>query len=603
MRSKGTAYVLVISTLLFFWLFLSLFVVDNGVQFGTIYPKSFHIVNALAFISIVFLLRLFFFSASTVDFYYNKVDFFILLYAAYLIFRYLQTGRPYFDELWVILLGLTACIIFKQVLLGRHGELIIKASSFILLFFTFFECIYAILQYANILGSLNDNFRMTGSFHNPGPLAIWCIAVAPISVAFLNDKRNRFLFVCILGIILAVIVLSFSRASWVALIASISYYFIRQRSSIISLSYFKRFKILLVILITSLIGLFGYGLIYLKPDSAFGRLAIWRTAGQLFLEKPMFGHGLHSFGMAFGQQMMEKSKENQYQSGNLLSEKIEYAFNDPLQILSEQGLLGFLLLFLMVSFAFEGKRVNRDITRRTIEVGLVSLLCASLFSYPLQLSVFWILLMYFIAALSSGQDQRKVEIHLGINLLRRSVCVTFIGCLICLLIAQYNIYSAKKVAFSANREFESGDINGSIQLYSKIYDLLKYDYSMSLPFAKALSVEKKFAESNDVIREAKKTISDSYMYLIEGDNYKSTGKYQLAERSYINACKLAPGLLYPKYLLMKMYFDVRDSLKTRKIAESIMNERVIITSPATEQMQLEALSIFLRISRQPENNK
>lgn len=82
----------------------------------------------------------------------------------------------------------------------------------------------------------------------------------------------------------------------------------------------------------------GYLLFSLKPDSARGRLFMWKITYRAIMEKPLAGHGTDNFAVAYG-----KAQEDYFATGNYepWEERVagspEYAFNEYLQAAVEWG--------------------------------------------------------------------------------------------------------------------------------------------------------------------------------------------------------------------------------------------------------------------------
>ena len=83
----------------------------------------------------------------------------------------------------------------------------------------------------------------------------------------------------------------------------------------------------------------GYLLFVLKPDSARGRLFMWKITCRAIAEKPLTGYGIHNFAAAYG-----NAQETYFAAGDYepWEERVagspEYAFNEYLQAAVELGI-------------------------------------------------------------------------------------------------------------------------------------------------------------------------------------------------------------------------------------------------------------------------
>ena len=144
------------------------------------------------------------------------------------------------------------------------------------------ESIIAILQRFSFLESNHSLFSVTGTFANPGPLGGF-LAICLVAGIGLSITRNSFrfigAFVCL--IILVGLLLTDSRAGWIAAMSGILFL---SRNKI-HLSW--RCKSML-----SMILLFVCLTMYLhKKASADGRLLIWYCTMDMIADKPFLGYG------------------------------------------------------------------------------------------------------------------------------------------------------------------------------------------------------------------------------------------------------------------------------------------------------------------------
>ncbi|MEG0153711.1 MAG: O-antigen ligase family protein [Cellulosilyticaceae bacterium] len=99
------------------------------------------------------------------------------------------------------------------------------------------------------------------------------------------------LVVCVFS--LPIFLIADSRASWIALLVAVSrsiYVYCLQSKNRFSL-FFSRFKSVAFLLVV----ISFYGLYQLKPDSAQGRLLIWKVTLSMINEKPLTGFGPEGF--------------------------------------------------------------------------------------------------------------------------------------------------------------------------------------------------------------------------------------------------------------------------------------------------------------------
>jgi O-antigen polymerase len=121
-----------------------------------------------------------------------------------------------------------------RIILGeiKETDTYLKAFKYlltILFLLTIVEGVRSLFQYFGITDSPNENFRIVGSFGNPGPLANFMVISLPLSlgsiVLFQRQTRfDRLLFyisVVVLVITLIVLTLTQARTSWLAAILAV----------------------------------------------------------------------------------------------------------------------------------------------------------------------------------------------------------------------------------------------------------------------------------------------------------------------------------------------------------------------------------------------
>ncbi len=125
----------------------------------------------------------------------------------------------------------------------------------------------------------------------------------------------------------------------------------------------------------------GVGIQNASDDISSGRFHYWSVAWQIFLANPFLGTGFDSFAMAF--------TRFDTQSGTF---RVEQAHNDYLQMLSDGGIIAFLITIgfigLLVRKALKRIREESDDLVRTTVIGglagCVGIFVHSLFDFPLR---------------------------------------------------------------------------------------------------------------------------------------------------------------------------------------------------------------------------
>lgn len=149
----------------------------------------------------------------------------------------------------------------------------------------------------------------------------------------------------------------------------------------------------------------GLGMTNIEGGITSGRSHIWRIAVQIFLEHPILGAGLESFGVAF-------TKHDTW-TGQF---RVEQAHNEYLQILADAGIAGFICVAAFIFFLFkkglktisQSRGMRRDIAIGSL-AGCFGVLIHSFFDFPLRTwsNTFFFLLLGAIATVSVGSTKME----------------------------------------------------------------------------------------------------------------------------------------------------------------------------------------------------
>jgi hypothetical protein len=144
------------------------------------------------------------------------------------------------------------------------------------------------------------------------------------------------------------------------------------------------------------------GFYNLKKDSADGRILIWRVSAEMIKDKPLFGHGLNGFQAKYMDYQAEYLKEHPNSAFSKLADNNRFAFNEFVRIMVEQGLIGLLVnILLLYLIIFNVKSSDISWEASIIKSSFISLLAFGCFSYPMAVYQFKLIIVLFIALLSS----------------------------------------------------------------------------------------------------------------------------------------------------------------------------------------------------------
>lgn len=545
----------------------------------------------------------FFLCIGKIRVFYRWEDLLILVMMIWLLLRYdmtlgLSPERFYFltqcGVLWFILrIGLATYPLLSRLI------------PWVVLFMGFFEAILGFLQLYGYRSSHHGLFLLTGTFFNPGPYSGYLAIAFVVGVGLYRTVMKRWLryILCVvLGIIVCLLPAGMSRSAWFAAGLGCVGVFLMQPGTREWLTrFFSRYvglrRIVPVVGILVLI-VFITGLFYLKPDSANGRLFMWKITARVIAEHPFTGCGLGGFPSAYGD-----AQEAYFAKGlgNAQEEYVagspEYAFNEYLQLASEGG-----IFLLLAALAFVGISICRGIQRnRTATVaGIVTFGVFAFFSYPLQLPSMVVLLVLLLAV-SQAPSEAENQTVLPKIAHRLIAGLAILGYLLFLLF----IYYLRQDYMDACRRWQTARVFYNSQAYqiaSKEYNSLFYllkDRPIYL-FESAMCARnvESYEHSNFLLNRASLLSGDPMIENVRGRNYVDIGRrdssclvenYQKSELYLWKSVNRLPGRLYPYFLLAKLYNDPYyfHPRLARKMARIVLTKKEKIPSPAIRQMREE----------------
>ena len=481
---------------------------------------------------------------------------------------------------------LAAACILATVWLGRKWEMPSLASvlSGSLLVLGGVEAVWGLRQLYGFTASGHSLYTLTGSFFNPGPYSGYLAMVLPVALHGYLRATHRGLRWAAAGVgllILCVLPAGMSRSAWLA--AGVSCLWVYGSHAHWGRRWkegWKRKRRLMVVL--SCVGLclvlLGGGLLFtLKPDSARGRLFLWRMSARAAMEHSWAGHGSGNFAVAYGE-----AQERYFAAGDYepWEERVagspEYAFNEYLQAAVEHGwwVLG------VVLFVLEGT-LTMGIVRE--EYGLCgALLAGSVFafsSYPLQVPAFGVTGLALVAALwllNGRWAWTALALAAGLWGGWR-------------LTADQRMEQACREWTQARMLYQIGAYEAAEEDYRRLLPELGDKGSFLFEYGHGLHKLGRYAEADTLLRRAAGRSNDPMILNILGKNAQLQGDCEAAERWLVRSIHRLPGRIYPYYLLAKLYASesCRDSVRFERMRQVVLTKEPKVMSTAIREMREE----------------
>jgi O-antigen polymerase len=511
------------------------------------------------------------------------------------------------------------------------------------------QAIYGILQVFGYYPSLHPMFGISGGFFNPGPYSGYLVSTLPVALCFIICKPTIFSselslsrllkrigvesivvnrnthfvkisniiklvfkqwipFLCTMTLLVALPATQ-SRAAWLAVVGSLIWLFAFTLFPVkTALNYIpdNLTKVILfaIVLLVIFIGI-GTGIYLFKKDSADGRMLIWKVSSTMIKDAPFVGHGCEKFKgvyMTYQARYLSVGKGRTLHNASSLADDNQYAFNDPLKVLVETGIIGLLLLVVIVVVLFRHSSKTADQTDMqwylmlAAKAAIISIAIFSMFSYPSEILPIKVNLILYLSILAGANNCTVVNIsNARINPLLLLIFA------VCMCTVSYGVLHTRGMISSgminwqkAFNLYNMGNYEKANQQYKMVYPYFSEDGKFLVNYGKSLSVAGDHTTAVDVLTKAAVYSNNSIVQTAMGDSYKALGKYRNAEKAYLNAHFMVPGRFYPMYLLSKLYQETGELEKAMDIAEQLLNKDVKIPSTAIIQIQEEMRKLIAR---------
>ncbi len=457
----------------------------------------------------------------------------------------------------------TVCIFCLFLSLKLSGKEIIQKTIFplALLFF----CGELLTGYSDLIKNYkNDNLHLLvkGHLENSGIYSIYLAAHLPLVKYYtnklpINEKAKRFLSVAIYIAVAVLLVITQSRAAVCGTLVFLILSNIRRQSK------FPK-RVLFIALSFLSLGLVILGLFFLKPASAVGRLNVWKITATNFSEYWIGGKGyglFHKYYPLWQMDYFSKLPANRMSEITQVDE-VYIAYNEPLQLIVEIGIIGFLcaVLLLIVCFLLKRKQIDDNLSI-SVQYVFVIIFVAGLFSYPLHVNAILVLVSACAAYLFSiGRIGSKL-----LNILLRTVVL---GVLL--------VTTTKAVnQLKAIREWKevANDVLGSdearLKKYQQLYPNLKQNAKFLLDYGSFLfSIQNPLAIV--ALEESRRQLVTVTTLENLAQSYENIGKIDETIGVLSQLCNLIPYKFGYKNKLLDLCILKRDTRLARKVAIEIV---------------------------------
>lgn len=481
--------------------------------------------------------------------------------------------------------------------LNKRDDELVKYVFYGILFGLSIELIVGFGQLFGLIPNSNSRFVLGGLFGNLGALGGYLAIVFPILLASIIIYKDRFksenlLYAVILGLCcaLCLLILSDSRGAWLGTLVGTLFVFnykfkIVEYVTIILKS--KTSKWITGIVLSVSIVSICFALYQYKPDSAFGRLFIWKTSKSMILDNPISGNGFGFFKSNYGKTQAQYFLNNNASENEIqVADYVILAYNEFLEMLIETGLIGLILFLSLLYFALAKNKTQINVGYYfAAKASLISLLVLSMVSYPFRFMPNLLTMVVCLFVLLNTNSYRSYTI----TRYKKSFISVALLCVISILFLCLRQNYGKYYFRIGYSKVISHDIDNGITSYKKALPILQNNGEFLFHLGSAYYQKQKNYECIAYLKRATSLCSEPNLFITLGNALKEEKGYKEAEQAYKIASGITPTKLYPRYLLAKLYIEMKETDKAIDIATFIIraNEKVPTTAgnQIKEEMQ------------------
>ena len=485
---------------------------------------------------------------------------------------------------------------WKQIFSFPHFSAYVSWS---LILFGGVEAIWGLRQLYGFSASGHFRYALTGSFFNPGPYAGYLAMVLPLCLHhFVRFRDWKWLITSlkieraaagVVGVlILCVLPATMSRSAWVAALIGCGWVMYMHRDSRKWKLLWRRYKKRYVswgigIFLVLIVG--GAGAFFLKPDSALGRLFLWKITCQAIANHP-WGCD-KGFAFAYGEAQEAYFAKGDYAEWEeRVAGSPEYAFNEYLELTLTQGPA---ICIMLIVITFACLWAGTQFRRYGVCGAIVTLLVFSFSSYPMHLPAFIVAYGCLLLACGIG------------DIIAKPVILS--ACLIIWTGGFHDKWQREKDAcrdwVNARMLYHAGAYAAANTAYDKLYPQLREKGAFLFEYGHSLHKAGFYNESNKYLDKALVYCADPMILNVIGKNYQALRCYNWAEELLLASVHRLPGRIYPYYLLAKLYAEP-EFLNREKFEEMkgiVLMKAPKIHSTAIEEMRREVEEIAKELEK------
>lgn len=463
----------------------------------------------------------------------------------------------------------------------RHLQTISSSKLFLIIVATIIVS-FSIQLYIGYVQAIRNHWRglaISGSFYNSGFFANYLASIIPLLLggflnrSFIMHLRIIFLIAFLSG--LALLTMTLARAAIIGTVLG-SLFVVLSYHQKIKIKWFFAFAFILLIPFITV-------LYKLKPESALGRLTIYRVVTNIIKDHPLAGIGPNRFAAVYNNYQSEFFKEERSSIQiQLLAANTFEAFNSVIQILVEYGLIGLLLLGMATHFLLRKINAPSSPEKKWMFWGscgcVISIVASSMFSNPFHVTPILLIFCFHLSVILSQTTP------LGSR--KRNIFQLITAAAFAILVAAYFFiqYRSKKNWKLASDTAVYDNFERAERFYQAAYPFLKFNGDFLYNYGAEACLAGDYDLAIKLLTQAARYNSFSDLFVYLADAHAATGQYELAEKNYLHAIYMVPSHVFPKFQLIQLYKKWRKPDQARSWTIKTLNYPIKVRSEFVQQL-------------------
>lgn len=466
-------------------------------------------------------------------------------------------------------------ILIQIILIKRDKpdiEKFIQSAALFISAVGILEAVYGISQYYHLDvfhpgGYQSYESLVIGTLGSANSMGCFLAACLPFTIytCFIQSgKFKKSLIGVGIGLIVWALILTISRAAWIALIAGLLFLSSPKLSKWWQkLTIRKTAKIIIITIILLSAALAFIGIFYINADSAMGRIFIWKISWDVFRDYPLLGVGYGNYAYHYldYQAKFFNNPRNAEFYGKAANLKL--AHSEFFHILAETGLVGFILFWALLVFVLYSSwkllHNNNGLLIRSYIAAFLIISVHALFDSVLHTLPIALLFYFSIAIISlltkqSHIQNSKLTRSIGFEIKTNRVFpVIGIGLL------AFNSYRIidKSLGYvywkKGQIEVRQDNWEQGIQEYRQALRHLPDNAELKFHLGAAYTYTGQSQTALPLLRQSLTEFTDKNSYIVLGICYLQIGEYSQAEANFKKVTEMFPDHLYPHFLLAQLY--------------------------------------------------